>query len=135
MNKDFLDIPNFYQKTIFKPVTLEVQTIINTRDLCLSDSKVEKIIKENLVHQIASKIADELPLKRIPVGDSIHEKWTSSLTYFPEGNQVKMAHDYSDKISILFMLERLLNDPKDIEANIMVCDFIKKVKKGDIDIV
>lgn len=135
MNKDLINVQNFYQKTKLEPVTLEVQTIINTRDLYLSDSKIEKIIKENFVYQIASKIIEELPLKKIPLGDSIHEKWTSSLTYVPEGNKVKMAHNYSDKISILFMLERLLNDPKDIEANIMVRDFIKKVKKGDIDIV
>lgn len=135
MNKNFLEAPKIYQKTIFEPVTLEVQTIINIRDLCLSDFKVEKIIKENFVHQIASKIVDELPLKKIPVGDSIHEKWISSLTYVPEGNQVKMVHDYSDKISILFTLERLVNDPNDIEANILVRDFIKKVKMGYIDIV
>lgn len=135
MNKNFIDVPNFYQKTMIEPVTLNVQTIINKRDLYLSESEVEKIIKENFAHQIAYKIVDELPLKRIPVGDSTHEKWTSSLTYIPECNRAKVTYDYSDKISILFMLERLLNDPKDIEANIMVRDFIKKVKKGDIDIV
>ena len=125
----------FNQKTMIEPVTLNVQTIINKRDLYLSEPEVEKIIKENFAHQIAYKILREMQLKKIPLGDSIHEKWTSSLTYIPGCNRAKVTHDYSDKISILFMLERLLNDPKDIEANIMVRDFIKKVKKGDIDIV
>lgn len=125
----------FNQKTMIEPVTLNVQTIINKRDLYLSEYEVEKIIKENFAHQIAYKIIREMPMKKIPLGDSIHEKWSSSLTYIPGCNRAKLTRDYSDKISILFMLERLLNDPKDIEANIMVRDFIKKVRNGDIDIV
>ena len=41
---------------MIEPVTLNVQTIINKRDLYLSEYEVEKIIKENFAHQIAYKI-------------------------------------------------------------------------------
>lgn len=72
----------FNQKTMIEPVALNVQTIINKRDLYLSESEVEKIIKENFAHQIAYKILREMPLKKIPLGDSIHENGQVPLRTF-----------------------------------------------------
>lgn len=136
MEENFLEAPKvIYQKTRFEPVTLGVQKLINVRDLKLRDFDVEKIVKKDFAHQIASMIVDELPLRKIPAGNSTHEKWTSALTYVPENDKLRIAQNYSDKIDILFMLERLVSDPSDRDANIRVREFIKKVKSGEIDIV
>lgn len=136
MEENFLEAPKIiYQKTRFEPVTLGVQKLVNVRDLRLRNFDVEKIVKEDFAHQIASMIVDELPLRKIPAGNSMHEKWTSALTYVPENDQLRIAQNYSDKIDILFMLERLVSDPSDRDANIRVREFIKKVKRGEIDIV
>lgn len=137
MNEEnLLKIPKSHlSKKRFEPVTLGVQTLINVRDLRLRDFEVEKIIKEKFAHQIASMIVDELSLRKFPAFDSMYEKWTSTLTYIPESNQERIVYNYSDKIDILFMLERLVNDPSDIDANIQVREFIKKVKRGELDIV
>lgn len=136
MEENFLEAPKvIYQKTRFEPVTLGVQKLINVRDLKLRDFDVEKIVKKDFAHQIASMIVDELPLRKIPAGNSTHEKWTSALTYIPENDKLRIAQNYSDKIDILFMLERLVSDPSDRDANIRVREFIKKVKRGEIDIV
>lgn len=123
------------QKIKFEPVTLGVQTLVNVRDLKLRNFDVEKTVKKIFARQIASMIVGELPLRKTPADNPTYEKWTSTLTYVPKNNQAKIVYNYSDKIDILFMLERLVSDPSDIDANIQVREFIEKVKRGEIDIV
>lgn len=137
MNEEnLLEAPKIiYQKTRFEPVTLGVQKLVDVRDLRLRDFDSEKIVKEDFAHQIASMIVDELPLRKFPAADSMYEKWTSAFTYVPESDMLRIAQNRSDKIDILFMLERLVSDPSDRDANIRVREFIKKVKRGEIDIV
>lgn len=137
MNEEnFLEAPKInHQKIKFDPVTLGVQTLVNVRDLKLKDFDVEKNVKKIFAHQIASMIVDGLPLKKTRDDNPMYEKWTSTLTYIPKNNQARIVYNYSDKIDILFMLERLVSDPSDIDANIQVREFIEKVKRGEIDIV